>query len=239
MAEGAKGRLMAGAIIFDLFHTLLYDEGTGTRERALEVVKAAGIAEEDWLRGWGAAGIRATKGNPGTTRGRVRGALAEVGYTGGDEHFVDELTGLMFARHVPRLYRDTRETLTDLRARGYRLGLLSNLFGEETHWPSEFELDQCFHAMVLSCEVGMAKPERGIYLLAAERLGVGPGECVFVDDAPAYLAGAKAVGMTTVHISRAGSEWMHAEAGPTDAAPDLSITELRELLEWLPARAAP
>jgi len=229
---------MAQAIIFDLFYTLLYDEGTGTRERALEAVKAAGIAEEDWLRGWRAAGDAATKGNPGTTRGRVRGALAEAGYTGEDEHLIDDLTGLMFGRHIPRLYRDTRETLSELRARGYRLGLLSNLFGDETRWPSEFELDRCFDAMVFSCEAGMAKPERGIYLLAAERLCVEPGECVFVDDAPSYLAGAKAVGMTTVQITRRGSEWMHSEAGPTDAAPDLSIAELRELLGWLPEQAA-
>ena len=230
---------MLRAIIFDLFHTLLHDERTSAREKALEVVKAEGIAEEDWLRGWKVAGIAATKGNPGTTRGRVQGALAEVGYTGGDEHFVDELTGLMLVRYVPDLYRDTRATLLQLRAWGYRLGLLSNLFGDETRWPSEFELDRCFDAMVFSCEVGMAKPEPDIYLLAAERLGVRPAECVFVDDAPPCLAGAKAVGMATVQISRAGSEWRHAEAGPTDAPPDLSIAELRELLEWLPARAAP
>lgn len=228
---------MPQAIIFDLFYTLLYDEGTGTRERALEVVKAVGIAEDDWLRGWRKAGDAATKGNPGTTRGRVKGALAEIGYTGGDEHLVDDLTGLMFGRHIPRLYRDTREALSELRARGYRLGLLSNLFGDETRWPSEFELDRCFDAMVFSCEVGMAKPEQGIYLLAAEGLGAKPGECVFVDDAPSYLAGAKAVGMTAVQITRRGSEWVHAEAGPTDTAPDLSIEELKELVEWLPEAA--
>jgi len=229
---------MFRAIIFDLFHTLLYDEGTGTREKAFEVAKAVGIAEADWLRGWRAAGDAATKGNPGTTRGRVKGALAEVGYTGGDEHLIDDLTGLMFGRHIPRLYRDTRETLSQLKARGYRLGLLSNLFGDETRWPSEFELDHYFDAMVFSCEVGMGKPERDIYLLAAGRLAAKPEECVFVDDAPAYLAGAHAVGMTTVQITRRGSEWMHAEAGPTDAAPDLSIAELRELLDWLPEKAA-
>ena len=229
---------MPRAIIFDLFYTLLYDEGTGTREKAFEVAKTAGIAKDDWLRGWREAGEAATKGNPGTTRGRVKAALAEVGYTGGDGHLIDDLTGLMFGRHIPRLYRDTREALSELRARGYQLGLLSNLFGDETQWPSEFELDRCFDAMVFSCEVGMAKPERGIYLLAADRLGAKPEECVFVDDAPAYLAGAKAVGMTTVQITRRGSEWMHAEDGPTDMAPDLSIAALEELLDWLPEKAA-
>ncbi|MDH4179472.1 MAG: hypothetical protein OEV33_03100, partial [Armatimonadota bacterium] len=61
---------MPQAIIFDLFYTLLYDEGTGTGEKAVEVAQAAGIAEDDWRRGWRAAGDDAAKGNPGTTIGR-------------------------------------------------------------------------------------------------------------------------------------------------------------------------
>lgn len=140
-------------------------------------------------------------------------------------------------RHIPRLYRDTRETLAQLRARGYRLGLLSNCFGDEAHWPAEFELDCCFDAMVLSCVVGMAKPDPSIYRLAAERLGLPPQECVFVDDAPPYVAAAQAVGMTGVRINRFGSEELYADHEPTDVTPDLAIEDLSQLLEWLPPRA--
>ncbi len=225
------------AVIFDLFYTLLYDEQTGTRERAIEVAQAAGIPEEDWLNGWSAAGDEAVRGNPGTTRGRVRRALVEVGYRGRDEHLADELTGLLFVRQIPRLYRDTRETLAELRTRGYRLGLLSNCFGDEAHWPAEFELDCCFDAMVLSCGVGMAKPDPSIYRLAAERLGLPPQECVFVDDVPPYVAGAQAVGMAGVRINRFDSEEPYADHEPTDVTPDLAIKDLSELLKWLPPRA--
>ena len=224
------------AVIFDLFYTLLYDEGTGTREQAVEVAEAAGIAQEDWLRGWRIAGDEAARGNPGTTRGRVRRTLAEAGYQGGGERLADELTGLLFVRHIPRLYRDTRETLAELRTRGYRLGLLSNCFGDETHWPAEFELDSSFDAMVFSCEVGMVKPEPGIYRLAAERLGVKPQECVFVDDMPTYVAAAKLAGMTTVRINRFDSEGPYAEHKEPAAEPDLRIRKLRELVEWLDGR---
>jgi putative hydrolase of the HAD superfamily len=224
---------MPQGIIFDLFYTLLYDEGTGTRERALELATAAGISEREWLDGWRAAGDLAARGKPGTTRGRVRQALAEAGYEGGDEHLTDELTGLLFARHVPFLYPDTRPTLAELRSRGYRLGLLSNCFGDEALWPAEFELDDCFDTMTLSCKVGMAKPDPDIYLLAARQLEVAPEGCVFVDDIPSYVAGAMEVGMTGVRINRFDSEGPYAGHKLPATEPDVRIRELGELVAWL------
>ncbi len=224
---------MARAIIFDLFYTLLYDEHTGTREQVAQRVTAAGIEEADWLRGWRVAGDAAARGKPGTTRGRVRRALAEARYDGQDEHLADELTGLLFARHIPFLYPDTRPTLAELRSRGYRLGLLSNCFGDEALWPAEFELDDCFDAMTLSCKVGMVKPDAEIYRLAAGQLDVAPAECVFVDDIPLYVEGAMAVGMTGVRINRFDSEEPYAEHKLPATEPDLRIRELRELVAWL------
>ena len=73
--------------------------------------------------------------------------------------------------------------------------------------------------------------------LAAQRLGVAPEEYVFVDDVPPYVAGAKAVGMTGVRINRFGSEEPYLEHGSPQTAPDLSIENLAELLEWLPETA--
>jgi putative hydrolase of the HAD superfamily len=46
----------------------------------------------------------------------------------------------------------------------------------------------------------MRKPEPGIYRLAAERLGVEPAECVFVDDLGTNIKGAVAVGMVGVRF---------------------------------------
>jgi len=45
----------------------------------------------------------------------------------------------------------------------------------------------------------MAKPDVDIYLLAAERLGLDPGECVFVDDLAVNVRGAAEAGMVGVH----------------------------------------
>jgi putative hydrolase of the HAD superfamily len=51
---------------------------------------------------------------------------------------------------------------------------------------------------VISGEVGMHKPEPEIFHLGAERIGVAPEECVFVDDLRENCAGAEAVGMKAI-----------------------------------------
>jgi FMN phosphatase YigB (HAD superfamily) len=48
--------------------------------------------------------------------------------------------------------------------------------------------------------VGVAKPDPRIYRIAAERLGVETGDCLFVDDQPNFVEGALAAGMDAVVI---------------------------------------
>jgi putative hydrolase of the HAD superfamily len=52
-----------------------------------------------------------------------------------------------------------------------------------------------FHAVVISAEVGMRKPEERIYRHAIELVGLPPAECVFVDDLEANVRAAEAIGM--------------------------------------------
>jgi epoxide hydrolase-like predicted phosphatase len=58
---------------------------------------------------------------------------------------------------------------------------------------------------VLSGTIGIRKPDPRIYVLAAERLGVAPERCVFVDDLGGNLKPAKALGMTTIRHASASS----------------------------------
>ncbi|WP_211266853.1 HAD family hydrolase [Nonomuraea candida] len=53
--------------------------------------------------------------------------------------------------------------------------------------------------VVSSARVGVAKPDRRIYEIAAERAGVPPERCLFVDDRQANVEAARALGMTGVH----------------------------------------
>jgi putative hydrolase of the HAD superfamily len=81
------------------------------------------------------------------------------------------------------------------RGQGISTALLSNSWGND--YPRE-EWDEIFDAVVISGEVGMRKPEPGIYRLAADRLGLEPAQCVFVDDLGPNVKGAVGVGMVGV-----------------------------------------
>ena len=83
-------------------------------------------------------------------------------------------------------------------------------------------------AVVLSFEVGVAKPDAGIYLTALERLRVAPDEAVFVDDQAAYCDGATATGMTSYLIQREGAM---PDEGRSDPEGRRVIDDLRALLD--------
>jgi epoxide hydrolase-like predicted phosphatase len=83
------------------------------------------------------------------------------------------------------------------RRAGVRTGLLSNSWGTRRY--DRALLAELFDGIVISGEVGIRKPEPRIYQLGAERIGLDPGSCVFVDDLPFNLAPAAELGMATVH----------------------------------------
>jgi epoxide hydrolase-like predicted phosphatase len=78
---------------------------------------------------------------------------------------------------------------------GVPTGLISNSWVMD-HYTEEIR--DLFDVVVISAEVGLHKPQPEIYRMAAEQIGVDPGDCVFVDDLRENCAGAEAVGMTAV-----------------------------------------
>ena len=91
------------------------------------------------------------------------------------------------------------QTIRDLRTKGYKIGLLSNISDDwiKTHFltPEEQAL---FDTMVFSYEVGLTKPNEEIFRITAERLGVDPSEAVLIDDVPSYCDGARLTGMKAI-----------------------------------------
>jgi putative hydrolase of the HAD superfamily len=89
--------------------------------------------------------------------------------------------------------------LADLRARGYRLAMLTNNVREwEPRWRAMLPVDELFDAIVDSAFVGVRKPDPAIYRLTCERLGVEPERCLFVDDVERNCAAAAELGMAAV-----------------------------------------
>lgn len=82
---------------------------------------------------------------------------------------------------------------------GVRTALLSNSWGNA--YPRDTWADM-FDTVVISGEVGLRKPEPEIFALTCDRLGLAPAECVFVDDMPDNVEGARACGLAAIqHVS--------------------------------------
>jgi epoxide hydrolase-like predicted phosphatase len=87
------------------------------------------------------------------------------------------------------------------RAAGVRTGMVSNSWGTRRY--DRALLAELFDGVVISAEVGVRKPSPQIYQLGAERIGLEPSACVYVDDLAFNLAPAAELGMATVHHRQA------------------------------------
>jgi beta-phosphoglucomutase len=90
-----------------------------------------------------------------------------------------------------------------LRERGLRLALVSSTPRANIELVlSSLGLETAFDVVVGEEDVKQGKPDPEGFLLAAERLGVPPGECVVIEDAPVGVEAAKRGGMRCVGVSR-------------------------------------
>lgn len=98
-----------------------------------------------------------------------------------------------------------REEVWDLvrsfRANGGRTAMLSNGVPEVmARIRAERPLESWFDATVVSCEVGIAKPDPRIYRICIARLGVDPEESLFVDDRVENVEAAAQLGIRILHF---------------------------------------
>jgi putative hydrolase of the HAD superfamily len=86
-----------------------------------------------------------------------------------------------------------------------------------------------FHHSLTAAEVGAAKPDPALFYEALTLAETEPGQAVHVGDDPRLdVDAARQVGMRTVWMNRDAREW------PEELAPpDYTVTELRELVDWL------
>lgn len=65
---------------------------------------------------------------------------------------------------------------------------------------SHFPFLASFRGTIVSGEEKLLKPEPAIYRLLLDRFGLAAADCVFIDDSPANVDGARAVGMQAIHF---------------------------------------
>ena len=107
----------------------------------------------------------------------------------------------------------------ELKARGYKIWLLSNASYHQHDYWEEIPSWECFDGTMISADVKLVKPQPEIYLLLCSKFGLVPGECVFVDDSGPNVEGAAYCGMHGIVF--------HGD-----------IAELREKLEGIIAAAS-
>ena len=87
------------------------------------------------------------------------------------------------------------------RRTGGRTGVLSNSGPEMmARVRARRPLEALFDAVIISCEVGLSKPDPRIYQLSLDRLGLPAPEALFVDDRADNIEGAARVGLRTLRF---------------------------------------
>lgn len=113
-----------------------------------------------------------------------------------------------------------------LQARKHPMAVVTNGSKSQRDKIEALKASRYFEAVLISGEVGIAKPDPRIFRQALSRLNAAPGRSVFVGDSMKHdIAGARKAGMMTVYIKK-------GKADEADhAASDLVVSDLRELSE--------
>ena len=122
----------------------------------------------------------------------------------------------LYGRTVPNTVSGTWALLDRLRDRGVPIHAITNWSAET--WPEGVKvhprLDEVFGTLVISGREKISKPDVRIFQILCERAGVRPEDCVFIDDGPHNVAGAKEAGMDAIHFTSA--EALEAELEARD-----------------------
>lgn len=87
----------------------------------------------------------------------------------------------------------------------YRFALLSNdVLSWSEYITSHYDIDKYFSTKIISAAVGYRKPDKVIYEIILERLGIPADECIYIDNSVKNLLIAQQLGMDTVLFNRDG-----------------------------------
>lgn len=225
------------AVVFDLFGTLVpefskSDFFGSVRDMARVLGADHGRFEEAWTQ---TAEARQT-GGFATVEDNVRHICASLGVDASDDAVavaLDLRLELYQTWFHPR--RGALETLTELKVRGYPIGLVSMCAPDAPAMWRSSALAPFVDVEVFSSEVGLRKPDPAIFLRAAIGLGVDPAVCLYCGDgAYGELSGAEGVGMTSYLIADPAVDVDASLTPEREEWNGARVSDLRELLAFLP-----
>ena len=127
-----------------------------------------------------------------------------------------------------RLYRPTPDAHPALKRLSARcpLALVSNTEPPARQMLHQNGFERYFRAILLSCEVGISKPDQGIFLRALGALDCRPEDAVMIGDRlDADIAPARRLGLWTVRVHRGPAYWQTPQHD--EERPHLTVSSLR------------
>lgn len=193
------------AVVFDLFGTLVDDAPPAEYAAYLaETANLLGVDAERFAAAWEAEDVARYTGPIEACFQAVCSRLGVADYAAALALRSERVRRLI----VPR--PDALPTLTELRRRRLRLGMISNAASDVAPAWAGSALARLFDAVLFSAEEAMMKPDPRLYERMATTLRVAPEECLYVGDGAYHeLQGAAAVGMRPVLIRAPYDEVEH------------------------------
>jgi putative hydrolase of the HAD superfamily len=223
-------------VIFDLYGTLIDGWGSAEAERrGRELGTALGVPLEPFRAQLNATYSERATGVLGDTAQMLRQLCRRIGEHP-DDRVIERAAALrreQFRAVLTAPRAETASLLATIRARGFRVGLISDCSAETPElWP-ELSWALPIEAPVFSCSEGRRKPDSDLYRLALTRLDLDPSECIYIGDGGSQeLSGAEALGIAAFKIVyRRDSADEHLQYDPDL---DWRGTELSLLSEVLP-----
>jgi putative hydrolase of the HAD superfamily len=200
MSERENHRI--DAVLLDLYDTVAWvPRAVLLRER---LAARVGVEPEALRDAWATTYRARTIGELGSLEAEIADILVACEVDAEDE-LVSELAAM--ERNTWReveLFDDSLPFMARQREMGRRVAIVSNCSRQTQEVVRVHGLEEAADLVILSCDVGVAKPDAGIFEAALEGLGASPGHAIFVDDVPAYLDGAAGLGIQTTQITRDG-----------------------------------
>jgi putative hydrolase of the HAD superfamily len=193
------------AVLFDLGGTL-DAPGVPWKERLFRLYRAEGVSitPEDFAPSFYRADDALVGAIPAalSLRDTVRRLVAGVNEALQiDDRELGQRIATRFCDDAMTCARDSARVLEPL-ARRYRLGVVSNFYGNLATVCAELDLRSYLSVTIDSADVGWMKPDQRIFRYALEQLGVAPAAAAFVGDSFARdMGGARAAGMPHVWLA--------------------------------------
>ena len=181
------------AVVFDVGGVLETTPDTGMTEKWEERLHLKPGELDERLRsaGWDRDGTLGKRSEE-----ELQKSLGEI--TGMDQTQVDAFMHDLWEEYLGELNVELAAYFSSLRPR-YQTALLCNSFvGARSREQERYHFDEMTDLIIYSHEEGIAKPERRIFELTCERLGVQPEEIIFLDDFEPNVAAAREFGIRAI-----------------------------------------